>query len=103
MELKEKNVPKWINPKYFTDVSHELFKNLIEFHQNHPLQYHKYKDRELEYIDSGEGDSLMLIFHGAGGNAQIVYELIEEYEKKYRVIAPSIKTEGKYLQMVQGV
>jgi len=84
-EMKNK-----MNSKFYNDVAPELYQRLVNYRKNHPIKTIMFRNKELEYISCGTGEKVILTFHGALGNAEGNFQAIRFFEKKYRVIAPSI-------------
>jgi pimeloyl-ACP methyl ester carboxylesterase len=79
------------NPdKYFADVPAEDRQVLREFRNTHPLKQIDVNGIPLRYYCSGEGETGLLIFHGAAVNAEFLYKRILDFEKHFKVIAPNI-------------
>lgn len=57
------------------------------FVKNHPVQKFEVDDVVGEYIVGGNGKIGFLIFPGGGQDALSCYDLIDSFEKKYKVIA----------------
>lgn len=60
------------------------------FIKNHPVKKLKIKSIDGEYIMGGKSDTGFLIFPGGGQDMYSSYDLIEAYEKDYKVISLSI-------------
>ena len=76
--------------KFYNDIAPELYQRLVEYRNNHPIKTIMFRNKEIEYISCGTGKKTILTFHGALGNAEGNFQAIRFFEKKYRVIAPSI-------------
>ncbi len=91
------------NSKFYKDVTPKLYQRLVDYRKNHPIKTIKFRNKELEYISCGTGEKTVLTFHGALGNAEGNFQVIRFFEKKYRVIAPSITNFESLDEFSEGV
>ncbi|MCP4760404.1 MAG: alpha/beta hydrolase, partial [archaeon] len=79
-----------LNPKFYGNISPNNQKRWSDYINNHPVKTLTFHKKEIEYISCGSGEQTVLTFHGAMGKAILNGQAIPFFEKKYRVIAPSI-------------
>ena len=91
------------NSKFYKDIAPELYQGLVEYRRNHPTKMIMFRNKEIEYISCGTGKKTVLTFHGALGNAEGNFQAINFFEKKYRVIAPSITNFETLNELSEGV
>ncbi|MDH5734315.1 MAG: alpha/beta hydrolase [Candidatus Bathyarchaeota archaeon] len=92
-----------LNPKFYKEISPEFRTKLTSYRENHPIKKIKFNNKEIEYISCGSGEKTVLTFHGALGNAEGNFQAINFFEKKYRVIAPSITNFETLDELSEGV
>lgn len=71
-------------------VAPSLAEDLELFYRTHPLSTLSVNGVPIHYICTKHRSETILLFHGAMGNAYTTYAIIQKYEAKYQVIAPSI-------------
>jgi len=98
VEIKNQRISK-----FYKDVTPELYQRLVEYRKNHPIKTIMFRNKEIEYISCGTGEKTVLTFHGALGNAEGNFQAIRFFEKKYRVIAPSITNFESLDEFSEGV
>jgi pimeloyl-ACP methyl ester carboxylesterase len=75
---------------YYANVPEKEVNAFLEFKKSHQPRRISVKGRPFEYYCSGENEKAMLIFHGVSTTAEFVYRRILDFEKNYKVIAPTI-------------
>ena len=88
--MVKKELNNSLDPKFYSSLTPKNKARLIEYRKNHPVKSITIDNKEHEYISCGSGDKTVLTFHGALGNAEGNFQAINFFEKKYKVIAPSI-------------
>jgi|GEM_PF-6410276 len=58
-----------------------------DFFANHPTKKVVIGEDNFDYLVGGSGETVILVFPGAGQDAYSCWDLIDYYEKKYKVIA----------------
>ncbi len=69
---------------------YNMFGNFIK---THPLKSIKRKDKEITYLDCGEGEKVLLFLHGAFLRGDMFFYTISQMENEYRIIAPTFPME----------
>lgn len=58
-----------------------------KFIQDHPVQKIIVDGKERKYLIGGSGDTTLVVFPGSGQDGLSCYDLIDKFEKRYKVIA----------------
>jgi pimeloyl-ACP methyl ester carboxylesterase len=61
-----------------------------DFYKTHPLKKIQINNKVWEYISCGTGKETLLLLPGGAQTAQGNFRLIQAFEKKYRIIVPTI-------------
>ena len=80
--------------KLYAQVPAQQVERLRRFRAEHPCRHIVIDDADWEYIDTGRGESVLLLLPGALGTAESCWHIIEHFEgsdrgQRFRIVAVS--------------
>lgn len=80
-----------VDTSYYQTVPEHLVQNLANFRQNNPLYNMDVNKHQWTYYALGHpDDEVLLLLHGGGGDAEAMFQYMQEFSSDFRVIAPNI-------------
>lgn len=95
------NVLSFQNPAH--ERENDEWDQLQDFRAGHPLCTRTIAGIEWQYYESGSGDETLLILPGLLGFAEMSFQLILDFEKHYRVLAPNYPEVDSMDNLVNGL
>ena len=74
--------------RYYQDLPEESIERLHTFRERLPYKTAVINDRTWHYIDSGEGERAVFIPSGGTMIAEVSFQSLEHFSRRYRVISP---------------
>jgi pimeloyl-ACP methyl ester carboxylesterase len=89
--------------RLYREVPPEQVGQLYRFRLSHPTRRALAGGVFWDYLAAGSGDSALLLLPGALGAAQLPWQAVERFARRYRVIAPSYPTLPTLAQLADGL
>ena len=80
-------MPNQLNLKYYRDVPQDLAENYLRFRKTFPYQEKEITGRTWRFLDTFQGEEVLLVLAGATTAADISFMTLEFFAQTYRVIA----------------
>ena len=74
--------------KLYRDIPEESLKRLLAFRQRYPYQNLTIHENEWRFIDTREGEQVIVLLAGGTSIAEVSYQSLTHFAQHYRVIAP---------------
>jgi len=88
--------------KLYRDVQEESLRSLLGFRERWPYRTMMIHGRQWRYIDTGEGEKVLLVLAGGTTVAEVSFNSLTHFAQRYRVIAPDYPPIGSMRELIDG-
>lgn len=89
--------------RLFANVSSTQRREILNFRETHQFKTREIAGNTWEYIDTEEGNINLVMVPGGMRRPHIGWRMLQAFEKRYRVIAPSYPTTGSMNVLRDGI
>ena len=74
--------------EFYREVPKEQRRLFFDFRADHPFKMIQYRNKNMEYLSTGEGEKVLLFLHGALVGPEMWFYPILQLKGNYRIISP---------------
>ncbi len=89
--------------KFYRGVPAKSLQRLQEFRQRYPYQSRTIRGHEWRFIDTGEGEEVLVVMAGGTSIAEVSFQSLAHFAEQCRVIAPDYPPIGNISELFEGL